>query len=89
MKSQLMTLQHEFHKHGPHDLLIAADGCPIHDALDAATCYLEAVVHGLRDLMSESAVSNEATLLFFAAETALALTYAAHAGVDASQGGAA
>ncbi|WP_044461089.1 hypothetical protein [Pseudomonas sp. MRSN 12121] len=89
MKTELLTLGHEFHKHGAHDLLIAADGVPIHDALDAATCYLEAVVHGLRDLMSEPAVSNEATLLFFAAENALALTYAAHAGVDPFQGGAA
>lgn len=44
---------------------------------------------GLRELMQEPSVSNQATLIFFAADAALALVYSAHAGVAPEQGGAA
>jgi len=71
---------------GPCAVLNAAGGVPVSDSLEAATDYLEAVVAGLRDLMSTPECSNQATLVFFAAETALALVYASHASVDPSAG---
>jgi hypothetical protein len=89
MKTQLLTLEHEYNVHGLHAVLNAAGGVPIHESLDAATDLLEVVVAGLRDLMTISEVSNQATLVYFAADTALALVYAAHAGVDPSAGDAA
>lgn len=88
MKSQLLTLEHEYCVRGPCAVLCAAGGVPVHDSLDAATDMLEAVVSGLRDLMAEPSVSNHATLLFYATESALALVYSAHAGVDPAAGGA-
>ena len=89
MNTELLTAEHEYCVHGPCAVLSAAGGVPVHDSLDAATDMLEAVVSGLRDLMSDPAVSNHATLIFFAAESALALVYSAHAGVDPAAGGAA
>lgn len=89
MRAQPETLAHPFATQGLHDVLEAAGEAPIHESLDAATDRLEAVVAGLRELMCEPAVTNLATLVFYAAESALALVYAAHAGVDPEQGGAA
>ncbi|AUA31686.1 hypothetical protein CWR53_03285 [Pseudomonas sp. SGAir0191] len=89
MTVQLQTVAHPFALSGNHDVLEAAAGVPIHEALDAATGRLEAVVAGLRELMTEPAVSNAATLIYFAADAALALCYAAHAGVTPDLGGAA
>ncbi|WP_277964618.1 hypothetical protein [Pseudomonas sp. RIT-To-2] len=83
MTNKLLTLEHEFCVRGPCAVLSAAGGVPVHDALEAATDHLEAVVAGLRSLMSTPECSNEATLIFFAAENALALVYASHAAVDA------
>lgn len=88
MTVQLQTVAHPFALSGNHDVLEAAAGVPIHETLDAATGRLEAVVAGLRELMTEPAVSNAATLIYFAADAALALCYAAHAGVTPEQGGA-
>ncbi|MBH3308985.1 hypothetical protein I5P84_05890 [Pseudomonas mosselii] len=82
------TLCHEFHTQQLHSVFEAVGGIPVHESLDAATDYLESVVAGLRDLMAEPAVSNQASLIYFAADAALALCYAAHAGVDPEQGGA-
>lgn len=87
MKTDLLTLEHPFCIRGNLEILSAAGDVPIHDSLEAATEYLEAVVHGLRDLMCTPEVSNLATLTFFAAETALALVYSAAASVDPSTGG--
>lgn len=84
-----MTLAHEFHVNGLHSVFEAVGGIPVHESLDAATDRLEAVVAGLRELMQEPAVTQLATLTFYAAESALALVYSAHAGVDPAQGGAA
>lgn len=89
MSSQPQTLGHPFATNGIHDVLQALSGIPLHESLDAATDRLEAVVAGLRELMQEPAVTHLATLTFYAAESALALVYAAHAGVDPEQGGAA
>lgn len=83
------TIGHPFATHGLHDVLEALSGIPLHESLDAATDRLEAVVAGLRDLMQEPAVTHRATLIYYAADAALALCYAAHAGVDPEQGGAA
>lgn len=87
MKTEHLTLESPFHTQGLHDVFSAAGGVPIHESLDAATSLLESVAAGLRDLMSEPAVSNQATLAWFAAESALALVYAAHAAVDPDAGG--
>jgi hypothetical protein len=87
MKTDLFTLEHPFCIRGNLEILSAAGEVPIHDSLQAATEYLEAVVHGLRDLMGTPEVSNLATLTFFAAETALALVYSAAASVNPSTGG--
>ena len=89
MKTDLMTLEHPYCVRGNVEILSASGEVPIHDSLDAATDYLEAVVHGLSDLMQYPEVSNLATLTFYAAETALALVYSAHASVDPSVGGVA
>lgn len=89
MTTQPQTLDHEFRTYGLHDVLQANGGISIHESLDAASDYLEAVVAGLRDLMQEPAVTQHATLVFFAAETALALVYSAHAGAEQAAGGAA
>lgn len=84
-----MTLAHEFNTQGLHSVFEAVGGIPVHESLDAATDRLEAVLAGLRDLMTEPTVSNQATLIYFAADAALALCYAAHAGVAPEQGGTA
>ncbi|USS54878.1 MULTISPECIES: hypothetical protein [Pseudomonas] len=88
MTPQPETLAHPFATSGAHDVFEAAAGVPIHESLDAATDRLEAVVAGLRELMQEPAVTQLATLTFYAAESALALVYSAHAGVVPEQGGA-
>ncbi|WP_145186038.1 hypothetical protein [Pseudomonas sp. URMO17WK12:I11] len=89
MSTTPMTLTHEFNNQGLHSVFEAVGGIPIHESLDAATDRLEAVLAGLRDLMTEPSVSNQVTLIYFAADAALALCYAAHAGVAPEQGGAA
>lgn len=89
MTTQPATVAHPFAATGDHDVFEAAAGVPIHESLDAATDRLEAVIAGLRDLMTEPSVSNQVTLIYFAADAALALCYAAHAGVAPEQGGAA
>lgn len=88
MNTAPMTLAHEFHTQQLHSVFEAVGGIPVHESLDAATDYLESVVAGLRDLMAEPAVSKQASLIYFAADAALALCYAAHAGVDPEQRGA-
>lgn len=89
MSNQPLTLGHPFAIQGLHDVLEAAGEVPIHESLDAATARLEAVVAGLRELMCEPAVTNLATLVFYAAKSALALVHAAHAGVEPGSGGVA
>lgn len=89
MSTVPMTFAHEFHTQSLHSVFEAVGGIPVHESLDAATDRLEAVLAGLTDLMTEPAVTHQATLIFYAAESALALVYAAHAGVDPEQGGAA
>jgi hypothetical protein len=89
MSNLPQTMGHPFAASGLHDVLQALSGIPLHESLDAATDRLEAVVAGLRDLMQEPTVTHRATLVFYAAESALALVYAAHAGVDPEQRGAA
>ena len=81
------TLAHPFAVRGAHDVFEACGGIPIHESLDAATDRLEAVIAGLRQLMQEPSVTHHATLVYYAAESALALVYAAHAGVEPSVGG--
>lgn len=82
MKTELLTLESPFCTQRLHDVFSAAGGVPVHESLDAATSLLESVVAGLRDLMNEPATSHQATLVWFACESALALVYAAHAAVD-------
>ena len=89
MSASPQALASPFATYGLHDVLEAVGGIPVHESLDAATDRLEAVVAGLRELMQEPAVTHHATLVFYAAESALALVYAAHAGVNPDQGGAA
>ncbi|MBO0369263.1 hypothetical protein GIB23_19480 [Pseudomonas putida] len=89
MTTQPETLSHPFAISGAHDVFEAVAGIPIHESLDAATDRLEAVLAGLRELMQEPSVTQLATLTFYACESALALVYASHAGVDPEQGGAA
>lgn len=80
MSAQPETLGHPFASSGAHDVFEAVAGVPIHESLDAATDRLEAVVVGLRELMAEPSVSNQATLIYFAADAALALCYADEGG---------
>lgn len=82
MSTVPVTLAHEFHTQQLHSVFEAVGGIPVHESLDAATDRLEAVVAGLRELMQEPIVTQHATLVFYAAEAALALVYAAHAGVE-------
>ena len=89
MKTQLLTVEHEFMISSNHAVLQAAGGVPVHESLDAATDLLEAVSAGLRELMSVSEVCNQATLVYYAAENALALVYASHAAVVTAAGGGA
>lgn len=88
MSTQPATLASPFATCGLHDVLEAAGGIPVHESLGAASDRLEAVVAGLRELMQEPVVTQHATLVFYAAESALALVYAAHAGVDPLHKGA-
>lgn len=89
MTNQPTTIAHPFASGGSSEVFEAVGGVPLHESLDAATDRLEAVLAGLRDLMTEPTVSNRATLIYFAADAALALCYSAHAGVAPEQGGAA
>ncbi|MGE1530856.1 hypothetical protein [Pseudomonas putida] len=89
MTNQPTTIAHPFASSGASEVFVAVAGVPLHESLDAATDRLEAVLAGLRDLMTEPTVSNQATLIYFAADAALALVYSAHAGVAPEQGGAA
>lgn len=83
MSTKLLTVEHEFMVRGRCAVLSASGGVPVSDSLDAAASHLEAVVAGLRVLMCTPECSNQATLVFFAAETALALVYASQASVEA------
>lgn len=85
MTASPQTLAHEFHTQDLHAVFEAVGGIPVHESLDAATDRLEAVVDGLREFMQEPSVTHLATLVFYAAESALALVYAAHAGVAPDQ----
>ncbi|ATB64165.1 hypothetical protein MXB02_06995 [Pseudomonas mosselii] len=87
MIAQPQTVAHSFANQGLHEVLEAIAEIPIHESLDAAIYRLEAVLGGIRELMQQAAVSNKATLVYFAAESALALVIAAHAGVAPSCGG--
>lgn len=89
MKTPPVTSACPFANYGTDDVLEASEGIPVHVSLNAATDRLEAVVAGLRELMQEPAVTQLATLTFYAAEAALALVYASRAGVESRQGGAA
>ena len=82
MTNQPTTIAHPFAPSGASEVFEAVAGVPLHECL-------EAVLAGLRDLMTEPTVSNQATLIYFAADAALALVYSAHAGVAPGQGGAA
>ena len=86
MSAQILTLEHEYCVQHRMAVLEAAGGVPVVDALDAASCRLEAVISGLRELMNISECSDQATLVFYAAESALALVYAGHAGIEAANG---
>lgn len=85
MRPKAETLSSPFATYGLHDVLEVSGDIPVHESLGAATDRLEAVVAGLRALMQEPAVTHHATLVFYAAESALALVYAAHAGVEPQQ----
>ena len=87
MIAQPQTVAHSFANQGLHEVLEAIAEIPIHESLDAAIYRLEAVLGGIHELMQQAAVSNKATLVYFAAESALALVIAAHAGVAPSCGG--
>lgn len=89
MTTKLLTLEHPYCERGQDSLFSAAGEVPIADALDAATDRLEAVLAGLAELMAIPACSNQATLVFYAAESAIALVYASHASVEslAAKGG--
>jgi hypothetical protein len=91
MKTPILTLEHPYHVAGQSDVFCASGGVPVVDSLDAATNYLESVCAGLRSLMNVSGCTHEATLVYLAADAALALVYASHAGIEAAQaqGGAA
>ncbi|SCZ13261.1 hypothetical protein [Pseudomonas sp. NFACC37-1] len=84
MKSHILTLEHEHCVTGNHAVLAAVGGVPVVDSLDAASSYLESVVAGLRGLMNVTECTHEATLVYLAADAALALVYASHAGIEAA-----
>lgn len=86
MKAQILTIEHEHCVSGNHAVLAAVGGVPVVDSLDAASSYLESVCAGLRLLMNVSECTHEATLVYLAADAALALVYASHAGIEAAQG---
>lgn len=76
------TLCHPFATQGLHDVLEACGGIPVHESLGAAIDRLDAAADGIRELMQETSVTTQATLVFFAVESALALVIAAHAGIE-------
>ena len=76
------TLCHPFATQGLHDVLEACGGIPVHESLGAAIDRLDAAADGIRELMQETSVTSQATLVFFAVESALALVIAAHAGIE-------
>lgn len=73
MKTPILTVAHEFHVQLNHAVFSAEGGVPVHESLDAATDLLHSVVAGLAELVQENSVSNQATLLHFAANSVLAL----------------
>lgn len=81
MKTPILTVAHEFHVQGDYSVFSAEPDVPVHISLEAATDLLESVVSGLHDLMQVSSASTQATLICFAAESALALVYAVQTGV--------
>ncbi|WP_341520736.1 hypothetical protein AABC73_20650 [Pseudomonas sp. G.S.17] len=83
MSMQILTLEHHYCESSQQSLFSAAGGVCVTKALDAATDRLESVVAALAALMNVGAVSEQATLAFYAAESALALVCASHAGVEA------
>ncbi|TBU86780.1 hypothetical protein [Phytopseudomonas dryadis] len=85
MKTEKLTFAHEFMVRGNHAVLEASDGVPVTEALEAAEDLLDAVLAGLRDLMAAPPVSHQATLVYYAAESAAALVCAAKAGLDAQE----
>ncbi|MNV41089.1 hypothetical protein D3C71_1327160 [compost metagenome] len=84
MNSQLQTIEHPFSGSGRAEVFSATGGVPVADSLDAATSYLESVCAGLRSLMNVTECTHEATLVYLAADAALALVYASHAGIEAA-----
>lgn len=83
MRMQILTVEYPYCESSQQSLFSAAGGVCVTEALDAATDRLESVVTALAVLMNVGAVSEQATLAFYAAESALALVYASHAGVEA------
>lgn len=82
MTTKLLTLEHLYCERGKDSLFSAAGQVSVTEALDAATDRLEAVLTGLAELMNIPACSNQAALIFYAAESAIALVYAGHAGLE-------
>jgi hypothetical protein len=82
MKTPILNVAHEFHVPINHAVFSAEGGVPVRESLDAALYLLESVVAGLAQLMQESAVSNQATLIHFAADSAMALIYSAAASAE-------
>lgn len=80
MKTPILTVAHEFHVQGDYSVFSAEPGLPVHVSLDAAALLLESVVSGLQALMAVPEVSTNATLICFAADSALGLVYATRAG---------
>ncbi|AHF68713.1 hypothetical protein [Pseudomonas cichorii] len=91
MKAHIRTVELPYCVRGEQFLFTVAGDVSVVEALNAATDRLESVVEALKDLMNVSAVSQQATLAFYAAESALALVYASQAGAEAAteKGGAA
>ncbi|WP_339451593.1 hypothetical protein [Pseudomonas sp. JAI120] len=82
MKTPILTVAHEFHVQLNHAVFSAEGGVPAHESLDAATDLLASVVAGLAELVQENSVSNQATLLHFAANSVLALLESIAPGLD-------
>lgn len=82
-RQPIETLSHEFMIRDHLALLEVPGETPVALALGGAEDLLDAVNHGLRELMNEPAVSHQATLLHHALMTAEALVIAAKAGIDA------